>query len=104
MLFKVYAQNIVRPAGMRIMEADESDLKECFEEIFNEASNNELINILNDEEEVDDSKVDEAYRAIEKFWDSHHCISSGDYMIIEVESREEINIPSSCGNDAGIIF
>ena len=104
MLFKVYAQDITRPAGMRIMEADESDLKGCFEEIFDEANNNEWINILNDEEEVDDSKVDEAYHAIEQYWDTHHCISPGDYMIIEVESREEINIPGSCASDASFIF
>ena len=104
MLFKVYAQNVTRPIGMRIMEVGKDELKKCLEEIFNEANDNEWIDILTDEDEVDDAKIDEAYHAIEKYWDTHHCISPGDYMIVEVENREDIEIPNVCYSDTSIIF
>ena len=38
MLYKVWAQNCVRPKGMRIVEATQEDLNEVFDKIYNLAS------------------------------------------------------------------
>lgn len=109
MLFKVWAQNCVRPKGMRIIEVFESDLKQEFDKIFDEACDIKLIDpFVYDEDgdmvQVDDEKTSEAYSKIEAYWNKNKEISSGDYMIIEAESKFDIEIPNVCYGDTSIIF
>ena len=104
MLFKVYAQNCVRPKGMRIIESNQNDLDQVMKEIMDEALNNEYIDLLNEDGDIDDEKYSNAYEMIKEYWNDNKCISSGDYEIIEVESRDDVAIPNVCYSDASIIF
>lgn len=109
MLYKVWAQNCVRPKGMRIVEATESDLQKVFDEIFDQACEENLIEpyILDEDgdfEQMDDWKVSAAYEQIKKWWDDCKTISSGDYMIVEAESRFDVEIPNACYGDTNMIF
>lgn len=106
MLYKVWAQNCIRPKGRRIIKAYEDDLQEVFDKIFDEAEEAGLIDVFNDDDSVesDDAKVCEAYDKIKSWWEECKEISPGGYMIVDVESIEDIIIPNVCYNDAGIIF
>ena len=109
MLYKVWAQNCVRPKGRRIIKAYEEDLQEVFDKIFDEAEERELIDPYiyyedGDVDKLDDKKVSEAYDKIKSWWEECKEISPGGYKIVDVESIEDIIIPNACYNHAGIIF
>lgn len=106
MLYKVWAQNCVRPKGRRILEATQEDINKVFDEIYNQALESNLIDdsLDGNGDEIDDRKVDMYYSMIRTYWDINKTISAGDYEIVDVESKDDIKIPNACYGDASIIF
>lgn len=103
MLFKVYAQNCVRPKGMRIIEASQDALNEVYSKLVDEAINSDAIDVFTDDE-LDDNKYSAAIDKCEIYFKVHKSISAGDYEIVNVKSIEDISIPNVCYSDASIIF
>lgn len=106
MLYKVWAQNCVRPKGMRIVEATQEDLNEVFDKIYNLASESNLIDdsLDEDENEIEHTKVEKYYGMIKDYWEKNKSISAGDYMIVDVEDKNDIQIPNACYGDESFIF
>ena len=104
MLYKVWAQNCVRPKGRRILEATQDDLNKVFDEIYNQASEENLIDDIDENGEFDFSKLEHNYNIISEYWKKNKSISAGDYEIVDVESRDDIRIPNVCYGDTHIIF
>lgn len=95
MMFKVYAKNITRPKGMRIIHATSSDLDEAVQDVLNYAMDVGM---------VDGSNLDAAYDKIYNYYEKNHVLNAGDWMITDAESIDDIVIPNMCGNDASLIF
>lgn len=104
MIFKVWANNCVRPKGQRIIEASKKDLEEAVERVFTDAENSGLINILTEDDEIDNDKMDAAYSKIYEFYEKNKSLDAGDWMIIEAESIYDVEVPNGCPGDASIIF
>ena len=104
MLYKVWAQNCVRPKGRRILEATQDDLNKVFDEIYNQASEENLIDDIDENGEFDFSKLEHNYSIISEYWEKNKSISAGDYEIVDVESRDDIRIPNVCYGDTRMIF
>ena len=104
MMFKVYAQNCVCAPGRRIIEV--YDIEPYIREVFNYALDMGILDLFRDDEpdEISDEKYDAAFCKIEEYWNRTKVLNCGDYYIIEVDSRDDVVIPSMCGNDATIIF
>lgn len=95
-LFKVYAKGVTRAAGQRILEADDSDLREAIyaniDNVFECGSDD----VDRDDEEAVNKYMEELYEKFDKSFQETGIISCGDYMIIESE-RDEITIPNCIG-------
>lgn len=104
MLYKVWAQNCVRPKGMRINKATVEDLNKVFNDIYNAACNENLIDDITEEGNINQEELEKHYKMIEDYWEKNKTISAGDYMIVDVESQDDITIPNMCGADTSFIF
>lgn len=108
-MFKVYAQCCRTAKGKRIVEAFESDLKEAFDKIFDDAEEQGLVDVFDYDEdgepiESNDEKMEAAYDKIKSYWDENKSINVGDYMIVEAESIFDVIVPNMCGYDSSFIF
>lgn len=104
MIFKVYANNVRVPQGMRIKEATKEDYDEAVKDVFRSADDSGLIDYVNADDEIDFQKMEVLYDKIHAYFDENKVLEAGDYMIIETESANDITVPNMCGNDASIIF
>lgn len=104
MLFKVYAQNCVRPKGMRISPVDTKAIDEAVLDVVNTALNEGLVDCSDDEGEVDYAKLNRIHERVWNYWLKHKNLSAGDWMIQEVDNINQVVVPSICSNDAHIIF
>ena len=104
MLFKVYARNCT--CAKRISEATVDDLKNVIDNVFQQAWENDLIDILSDEDEdeIDIKKEDSAYSKIWAYWEENKEISAGDFAIVEKESFYDVKVPNVYYGDAFSIF
>lgn len=103
MLYKVYAQNC--RAAKRISKATEDDLNHVIDRVYDRASEAGLINdMTEDGEEIDYDKMEKYYDQIRAYFDKNKNISAGDYMIVDVESMDDITIPNACYGDESFIF
>lgn len=103
MLYKVYAQNC--RAAKRISKATEDDLNHVIDRVYDRASEAGLINdMTEDGEEIDYDKMEKYYDQIRAYFDKNKNISAGDYMIVDVESMDDIAIPNACYGDESFIF
>ena len=104
MMFKVYAQNCVCAPGNRITEVN--NIEPYIREVFDYASNMGIVDLCdnNNPDEISDEKYDAALCKIEEYWNRTKVLNCGDYYIVQVDSRDDVVIPSMCGNDATIIF
>jgi hypothetical protein len=103
MLYKVYAQNCV--CAKRISKATEDDLNHVIDRVYDRASEAGLINdMTEDGEEIDFDKMEKYYDQIRAYFDKNKNISAGDYMIVDVESMDDITIPNACYGDESFIF
>ena len=99
-IYKVYAQNCVRPNGMSIIEINENKLREEIENAASEYFNIANTEYLSDEEgDIAEVTFDTAWRALvsllEADWKKYKALEFGDYVI--KESGEEPNRPNMCG-------
>lgn len=97
-------EDLRRPKGGRILQATQDDLNKVFDEIYNQASEENLIDDIDENGEFDFSKLEHNYSIISEYWEKNKSISAGDYEIVDVESIDDIRIPNACYGDAGIIF
>lgn len=102
MIFKVWGQNCRVPKHIEI--ANDKDLPDAMDDIFNMANELSLIDIEGENGDADGKKIDAAYNEIEAFFEKNRYLGAGDYMIIEAESEDDISIPSMISNDANLIF
>lgn len=104
MLFKVYARNCT--CAKRISEATVDDLKNVIDDVFQQAWENDLIDILSDEDEdeIDIKKEESAYNKIWAYWEENKEISAGDFAIVEKESFYDVKVPNVYYGDAFSIF
>lgn len=101
MIWKVYAQNVIRPKGMAITEVNsDREFKEELEtavmdflDVFNYSS------FEDSEGDISDEMFDDIYNAvfelIEEHWNKYKYLDMGDYMLTEKD--EMPNRPNSCG-------
>lgn len=95
-LFKVYAKCVRRAAGQRIIEADDSDLREAIQENIDHVFECGSVDVDRDDEEAVNRFVEELYEKFEKSYQDSGIINCGDYMLIESE-YDEITIPNCIG-------
>lgn len=95
-LFKVYAKCVRRAAGQRILEADDSDLREAIEENIDHVFDCGSVDVDLDDEEAVNRFMEELYEKFEKSYQDSGIINCGDYMLIESE-YDEITIPNRIG-------
>lgn len=95
-LFKVYAKGVTSAAGQRILEADDSDLREAIEANIDNVFECGSVDIDRDDEEAVSKYIEELYEKFEKSYQDSGIISCGDYMLIESE-YDEITIPNCIG-------
>ena len=103
-LFKVWANNCVRPKGQRIIEAYESDLNEAMDRVYEDALEHGLVDDWDEDGNLDNEKLEAAYAKIRAYWEKNKSLEAGDWMIVEAESISDITVPNMCAGDAGIIF
>ena len=106
MLFKVWPNCVTRPKGKRIEEVDQRALDEAINEVLDEAIKDDMVDIVRDSNptEVDDNKISKALDKIRAWWEKGKDLSLGDYMIVEKDSIDEVQIPDMCGFDSLLIF
>ena len=106
MLFRVWANCVRRPNGMRIEDVDQRALDEAINEVLDDAMVNDMIDTVRDSDptEVDDNKISKALDKIRAWWEDDKFLNVGDYMIVEKDSIDEVRIPDMCGYDTSIIF
>lgn len=104
MMYKVWANCCIRPAGKRIEDATKKDLDEAAERIFDDAVENHHIDIFTADDDIDHEKEAKAYEKIYKYYEEKKMLNVGDYMIVEAESYDAVSIPDMCGWDTGLIF
>lgn len=93
MLVKVYAKCC--KVNQYIQEVDQDDLFNAIQDIYYDAMDRNIINTV----------VDNQYLTkIQEYFNKNKCISVGDYMIMEVDSLDEITIPNCLGWDTEFIF
>lgn len=95
-LYKVYAKCVTRAAGQRILEADDSDLREAIQENIDHVFECCSVDVDLDDEEAVNRFMEELYEKFEKSYQDSGIISCGDYMLIESE-YDEITIPNCIG-------
>ena len=107
MLFKVWPKDIPRPDGERIEEVDQRALDEAINEVLDDAIEDDMVDIFRDSDptEVDDNKISKALDKIHAWWEKRKDLSLDDYMIVEKDSIDEVQIPDmSWGSDYLLIF
>ena len=107
MLFKVWPNCVTRPKGKRIEEVDQRALDEAINEVLDDAIEDDMVDIVRDSDptEVDDNKISKALDKIRAWWKKWKDLSLGDYMIVEKDSIDEVQIPDiSWGPDYLLIF
>ena len=104
MLFRVWANCSGR--RKKIEEIDQRDLDEAVNEVFDDAMENDMIDIFrdNDPNETDYTKMKKAFDKIWDWWEDTQFLYVGDYMIVEKDSIDEVHIPDMCGYNTSIIF
>ena len=95
-LFKVYAKCVRRAAGQRILEADDSDLREAIQENIDHVFECGSVDVDLDDDEAVNRFMEELYEKFEKSYQDSGIINCGDYMIINSE-YDEITIPNCIG-------
>ena len=95
-LFKVYAKGVTRAAGQRILEADDSDLRESIWENIDHVFEYGSVDVDRDDDEAVNKYMEELYEKFDKSFQDTGIISCGDYMLIESE-YDEITIPNCIG-------
>lgn len=95
-LYKVYAKCVTRAAGQRILEADDSDLREAIEENIDHVFDCGSVDVDLDDEEAINRFMEELYEKFEKSYQDSGIINCGDYMLVESE-YDEITIPNCIG-------
>ena len=98
-IYKVYAQNCTRPAGMAIVEIDEDKLREEIENAASEYFNIANLEYLSDEEgDIAEITYNTAWKALvnllEADWAKCKILAFGDYLIKETD--EEPSRPNIC--------
>ena len=96
MLVKVYAKccNV----NQYIQEVDQDDLIDAIQEIYEDAEDRNIINT------VDEKLIEKYLTEIHEYFNQNKRISVGDYMIMEVESLNDVTIPNCLGWDTQFIF
>jgi len=102
-IYKVYAQNCTRPAGMAIVEIDEDKLREEIENAASEYFNIANLEYLSDEEgDIAEITYNTAWQALVNLlkadWAKSKILAFGDYLIKEAD--EEPNRPNMCALSA----
>jgi hypothetical protein len=95
-LYKVYAKCVRRAAGYRILEADDSDLREAIQANIDNVFECGSVDADLDDEEAVNKFIEELYEKFDKSFQDTGIISCGDYMLIESE-YDEITIPNRIG-------
>lgn len=95
-LFKVYAKCVTKAAGQRILEADDSDLREAIQSNIDNVFEYGSVDVDRDDDEAVNKFIEELYEKFDKSFHDSGIISCGDYMIIESE-YDEITIPNCIG-------
>lgn len=103
MLFKVYAKNIARPRGMRIVKVSKLELEAAIEDVFNCADNMGMLDYIVSDH-IDYSKMEGYYDKIRDYFETNKFLDAGDYRIVETDDAAKIKVPNICGNDAFLIF
>ena len=96
MLVKVYAK-CCRVAHY-IQEVDQEALIDTIQEVFDDAAERNIINT------TDDQLIEKYLTEIHEYFNKNKCISAGDYMIMEVDSLDDVTIPNCLGWDTQFIF
>lgn len=96
MLVKVYAKCC--RVNHHIQKVDQDDLIDAIQKIYDDAEERNIINT------VDDKLVEKYLTEIHEYFNRNKCISAGDYMIMEVDSLDEVTIPNCLGWDTEFIF
>lgn len=101
MIWKVYAQNVIRPKGKAIIKINsdrefEEELETAvidFLDVFDYSS------FENSEGDFLDEIFDDIHNAVfelfEEHWNKYECLDMGDYMLIEKD--EMPSRPNNCG-------
>ena len=106
MLFKVWPKDIPRPDGERIEEVDQRALDEAINEVLDDAIEDaiedDMVDIVRNSDPTEISKALDKIRA---WWEKRKHLSLDDYMIVEKDSIDEVQIPDmSWGPDYLLIF
>ena len=102
MLFRVWANCVTRPKGKRIEEVDQRALDEAINEVLDDAIKDDMVDIVRDSDPTEISKALDKIRA---WWEKRKKLSLDDYMIVEKDSIDEVQIPDmSWGPDYLLIF
>lgn len=101
MIWKVYAQNVIRPKGMAIigMNSDEEFEEELEKAVMDFLDVFDYSSFKDSEGDFSDEIFDDIYNAvfelIEEHWNKYKYIDMGDYMLTEKD--EMPNRPNGCG-------
>ena len=106
MIFKVWPKDIPRPEGKRIEEVDQRALDEAINEVLDDAIEDaiedDMVDIVRNSDPTEISKALDKIRA---WWEKRKHLSLDDYMIVEKDSIDEVQIPDmSWGSDYLLIF
>lgn len=101
MIWKVYAQNVIRPKGMAIigMNSDEEFEEELEKAVIDFLDVFDYSSFKDSEGDFSDEIFDDIYNAvfelIEEHWNKYKYLGMGDYMLTEKD--EMPNRPNGCG-------
>lgn len=62
-----------------------------------------MIEFPEDDNEVN-KIIEDAYNKVVEYWEKYKKLYCGDYMLIEVDSINDVSIPDMVANDSNIIF
>ena len=101
MIIKVYGRNCI--TSKRISHANQKDLNEGIDDVLNDAVNMGLIEFPKDDDQVNKIWEDASNKVVE-YWEKYKQLCCGDYMLIDVDSINDVSIPDMVGSDSSIIF
>lgn len=97
-IFKVYGQNI--RGHKHITEVDEDEVTKTIDDIVTYLLDSGAADITSDEDEneVDNEKLDDIYSSLAKMFELNGYLEAGDYMITKEYGEGCITIPSVVGH------
>lgn len=101
MIVKIYGRNVVKPK--HILPADQNDLNDAVYDLLNEAIDMGLINFPEDDNQAN-KMLEVAADKVFDYYDKYKQLCCGDYMLVEVNSINDVSIPDMVGSDVSFIF